>query len=53
MKGKYIQLKTINTIEILKSPETFIMNQDVFIRKDVLNEIVRRLEEKGYIRIIK
>lgn len=49
MEGKYISIEHIKGITILKSPETFTLNTDVYLLISEQDVLLRQLVEKGYI----
>jgi hypothetical protein len=49
MEGKYISIERIKGITILKSPETFTLNTDVYLLISEQDALLRQLEDKGYI----
>jgi len=50
MKGDYISLENIKGVQVLKSPETFKMAEDVYLLKSDKNNLLQKLVEKGYIK---
>jgi len=49
MQGKYIALENLKGVTILKSPSSFVLASDLYIRLDKLNEVLSLLQENGYI----
>jgi len=49
MEGKYVSLEKIHGVTVLKSPETFNMRTDIYIRKDVTKNLLIKLMQTGYI----
>ncbi|MBP9690609.1 hypothetical protein KBD81_00865 [Candidatus Woesebacteria bacterium] len=49
MDGKYFQLKN-EDVELIKSPSTFDFKSDMYIRVEDKEEMLKRLQDKGYIK---
>lgn len=50
MKGRYILLEEVDGYEQLRTPLDITIGPDVYIRIDAQEEILKKLEEKGYVR---
>ena len=51
MSDKYTRLEKIDDVEVLRSPSTFSMSSDLYLRKDIQADLLNRLEEKGYVKV--
>lgn len=51
MKPAYRSIETIEGVEVLKTPSSFNMKSDLYLRRDQQKELLQKLEEKGYIQI--
>jgi hypothetical protein len=51
MKPDYRSIETIEGVEVIKTPSSFNMKSDLYLRIDQQKELLRRLEEKGYIKL--
>ena len=52
MKPDYRSIETIEGVEVIKTPSSFNMKSDLYLRIDQQKELLRRLEEKGYIKLL-
>lgn len=51
MRDKYTLVEKIPNVEVLRSPTTFKLKADLYIRRDRLPDLLNKLEEKGYVSI--
>ncbi|MEI6532695.1 MAG: hypothetical protein WCO06_02555 [Candidatus Roizmanbacteria bacterium] len=51
MDGKYIRLNQIKNVEILRQPSNMDLSNDLMIRLDAKDEVLKKLKDKGYIEI--
>ncbi len=49
MEGKYVSIENIKGVTILKSPETFSMNSDIYLLKTEQGKLLQKLKEMGYV----
>jgi len=50
MKGKYTAMENIKGIETIKSPSSFNLRTDLYVRNESAGEVLKRLKENNYIR---
>lgn len=50
MAPRYRSIEQIEGVEVLKTPSSFTMRSDLYIRRDKQEEVLKRLEEHGYIK---
>ncbi len=50
MAPRYRSVEQIEGVEVLKTPSSFTMRSDLYIRRDKQEQILKRLEERGYIK---
>ena len=51
MNGRYVRMRDIPGIKIERSPETFEMANDVYLREDLRDELLQRFIQEGYVSI--
>ena len=49
MKNKYTSIENIKGVEVVQSPSSFNMRTDVYILNSQKEQILNKLQEKGYI----
>lgn len=49
MEGKYVSIENIKGVTVLKSPETFSMNSDIYLLKAEQGKLLQKMKEMGYV----
>ncbi len=49
LEQNYVRVKNINKVSVKKSPSEFNLSEDLYIRKDVVKEVVNKLKRLGYL----